>query len=365
MNKIIADTRTKILDILETVMHDNNDDNIIKAINNLRENRYKDEVTAKQNQQYNKKCKVDILTAAILRQKLLHPKNTTYRDIILSTLETYIIKHECRLATKKNIYFSLSSFYESICKFLQCEIEPFTIEPENPLISTLKALHSQDGVSKTELSTKIGGIGTSKKTVETYINQIQELYPSMKIEKFQKGREVFYRMPNTLHPIHLTLTMEELGVMMRCLSLAYSHQDENKDYSIPNSAITQIGLNIWSQSTWYAKKKISTIFPQIDTKIKSFVEEIDTYEPGEVLIEDIDQLLLMASKNKRHKITYDLIVSGEILTNKYIDFASSTGNNYFKIEDADSPIKKLSSHTNSNLRVVHKNEISKIWQHRN
>lgn len=356
MNHLISQRREEILDVLTKVSCDCTDKIILKVIENIKKNKITDMVKSSENYFNYKDCKVDLLTANILRSYHL---STSY--IILNLLESYIIKCQCRFDAKEKIYESLTNFHKLICNFLNCPYEPFSISPENPVTSTLHLLQKRTGISKTDLALQIGGIGTSKKTVEHYIELIKTMHPLIEIIKERRGKEIFYTMPNTLHPVHLTLTMEELGTLMRCLSLGYKHKPNGKNYTIPPSLIEQIGLNVLNQSSDYAKDVIASEFYKRDTDLSPFIDKLNSYEVDTEVTTDIDTLLLNITKTGKN---CDIELEGKLLVNKSIKLDNNKQGDHYLIYDAQPSMNKQTAPQTTSPISVHKDKIHNISIHK-
>ena len=358
MNNLITDKRTEILNILTEVANKCSDKNILKVVDNIKNNKISDIVKASENNLTHKKFKTDLLTAAILRSSDLEASN-----ILLNLLESYIIKYQVRFDAKERIYKSLLEYYKELCKYLDCPLEPFSIEPLDPITTTLHLLQTKDGISKADLAVQIGGIGTSKKSVDHYIGLIKTMYPLVELIKEKRGKEIFYFMPNTLHPFHLTFNMEELGVLMHCLSTGYLPNEKNNRHTISKSLIKQIGINIWNQSSQYAQDIIKSEFCIRDISLSKFIKEIEAYEPGDIIHNDLDADLLYYSKNK---IVCDIeLLDGKLLLNKLISYDTDKQGDYYLIMD-NSKYAKGCNHPNTiNYPLpIHKDNIQNIYMHK-
>lgn len=190
----------------------------------------------------------------------------------------------------------------------------------DPTVELIKMLHSQDGITKEELS---AGLNCSEKTVQTLLHRLTSHDDPLKLggepiflqidffdahsdccnykygDKYKKRRH--YRTKNTMHPLTFQFNLMQVGTLLYSLSKAYIESEMYSAY--------YIALNVWCQLSDYARARIKEIFaPQyetlsfliddlsdmLDKNIRVFESESEfMHSVGDL---SIDEKLLMAYK---------------------------------------------------------------------
>ena len=225
----------------------------------------------------------------ILRKNLDYAEETlsptwAYR-MITDTVSSYIHAY-CGPASAKQLV--CNALYE-LCKTLGAkhnipdhamylEDLPKPVE-EDVVISIIKALHNQEGISKEELRAKYG---VDPKTIQNYIYTLsgKRASASLRIGGFavkvpvechkevsrrQEPRK--YYTPNTLNPVVLQMNTIQTATLLQ--SFYYNHKKGNV---IP----LDMAIDVWSQLSNYTKKRIRDIFCKKDQAFSVFIEQIDT-----------------------------------------------------------------------------------------
>jgi len=152
-------------------------------------------------------------------------------------------------------------------------------------IRVLKELQNREGVTKDELSDKLGKcnktiqnelskLNSKKKGTETRIcGQIVKVpirYWDEADEEDKHKRNVrHYCTPNSLHPVFLQMNVMQAGTLLASLESTY-HNDE-WDISLG------LALDLWCQLTEYGRERVKIAFPGCN----EFWEELDDLMDGQ------------------------------------------------------------------------------------
>ena len=173
----------------------------------------------------------------------------------------------------------------------------------------IKELHSRKGATKEDIMKKIG---ISERAVQKNLRKLSpKLYEGNDIDKgnvyapfrlggqpvivdiqareFEGDNKKYYRTVNTMHPIILQENMMQVATLLQSLSQNfYNHQ---------NDISRIIAIDIWSQLSDYAQRRIEKIYAKADMDFAEFIEILkDTcptnhlchYTSERQMIEDAD-----------------------------------------------------------------------------
>lgn len=188
----------------------------------------------------------------------------------------------------------------------------------------LKELHSREGISKADLSRKLGvhektvyneieKIKGTKGTARIYGQQIQmkvnEDYVSGDIDKSYIKK---YHTKNTVHPVMLQMNISQTATMLSALAKAYLNEGKNIAWTL--------GFEIWGQLSKYGRERIETVYSTRDEDLITFIGELSmelekmplmTFQTELEAFSDLyyDEQLLVACKTG-HKCDITMFVDG-------------------------------------------------------
>lgn len=160
-------------------------------------------------------------------------------------------------------------------------------------IALVKELHAREGVSREELSKRLG---INQRAVQKDLRKLdRELYEgskrpgegeyvpfyiggqevSVKVEDVKSGekgdRKKYFRTLNTLHPIVLQENLMEAGILLQALAKHY--------YNYESEISRRIAVDIWCQLSDYAKERIRRFIAQDDPELTDLIMELEDDAP--------------------------------------------------------------------------------------
>lgn len=159
-------------------------------------------------------------------------------------------------------------------------------------IAMLKLLHARDGVTYEEMKNGLGRI--SPRSIQKDLIKIspslyggdgkpdvpfrlggQPLLAEIELvdpEEYHAAKKRF-RTLNTVHPLVLQENIMQLATLLKALAAQYFDQDDDVSRII--------AVDIWSQMSPYARKKIVDFYAFDDLKLADFISEIDNPCPDD------------------------------------------------------------------------------------
>ncbi len=210
-------------------------------------------------------------------------------NAIAAALVDYVENLETHYSIRQERQKTFSNWLMDIQKTYQVKDvsipEELTVA-EDTGIAMVKALHSQNGVTKDEIRKALGL--TDLRAVQKNLRRLSpDLYGGVKSEMgdeykpFRVGGQPLsvkikviegannarhYKTPNTLHPIILQENLLEVEILLKSLSLSWDRYNSNISISI--------AFDIWSQLSEYAKEKIKKDFEYEDAIHQDFLQII-------------------------------------------------------------------------------------------
>lgn len=295
MSTTFDERKHNILQILKSTATQSHDKTIQTFLDNITLCKIKDTVRANEDSYNSKGGTYDILSASILRGK-----NIADIQIIKNLIETYIKKYPSTLLYRTKLFDSLSFLYATICDYMKTDCDCLENSlTKSPDLEIIHILHEKKEVSKQYL---VAALHTTTDTIERHIESINLTYGEI-IQSHMQGRNLVYTMPNTIHPLRFSFTMEEVGDLIRSLALSYRYIPSPDEHSnnISENRIKELCAEVWLQLSDYAKSRTKDIYFEFDENLESFIEDVEDFieNPKEVSKEkDFDDLLQKAFKRE-------------------------------------------------------------------
>lgn len=226
-------------------------------------------------------------------------KQIAYK-IVSASLAEYIENFPAVFSFKQRTKEKFAVWLQKIAEQYEIEgveiPEILKIQPNenDTAIVMLKALHERKGVSKEELTRKLG-INHLRSIQKNLRKLSPDLYEGPDIEKdnvytpFRIGgqpvvadirvcgvnnkNQKLYSTPNTIHPIVLQENLMQVGTLLQALCRNYC--DYESEISMG------IATDIWSQLSDYAKERIERIFGAEDRTFQKFIDQLNNVCPNQ------------------------------------------------------------------------------------
>lgn len=235
----------------------------------------------------------------IKRRKADNNEKQLAYQTVSESLAEYIENFPAVFSFKQNTKEKFTMWLEKIA--VQYEIEGAKIpdilkiqqNEKDTAIVMLKSLHERKGVSKEELTRKLGI--NHLRSIQKNLRKLSPgLYEGPDIEKdnvytpFRIGgqpviadirergvnnkNQKLYNTPNTIHPIILQENLMQAGALLQALSRNFN--EHCSEISV------QIATDIWSQLSDYAKKRVEKVYAARDTDFADFINMLKDVCPN-------------------------------------------------------------------------------------
>ena len=220
-------------------------------------------------------------------------------SFIEEAMEEYLSQYPAPYSFKKRVKTKFGCWLKDIktkYSLLCCE-DPEWVNPSahDVGISMLKAMHSREGVTKEELVNELNC--DHPRTVQKYLRRISEdlfegestkyiedqhvpfyigdqpIRSKIKIIKKKSDRKRYYYTPNTIHPIILQENLMQVGALLTALFHNYN------DYESSISSL--IAIDVWSQLSDYAKRRIKLHYALNNKDFEDFIEMLEQECPDD------------------------------------------------------------------------------------
>ena len=224
-------------------------------------------------------------------------------------------------------------------------------------IAMLKLLHARDGVTYEEMKNGLG-----RKSLRSIHKDLIKIFPSLhkgdgapdvpfrlggqplvaEIElinpdEYSASKKRF-RTLNSVHPLVLQENIMQLATLLKALAVQYYDQEDDVSRII--------AIDIWSQMSPYARKKIVDFYAFDDLKLSDFIDEIgdpspddhSVYRTEKELLQEIempvDRALRYIMKATGRTGTIKLVTGEHIVAKEIYPAILDNGSNAYRVIDS-------------------------------
>lgn len=241
----------------------------------------------------------------LCNDKSIKDDNVLIHRIITRTLEEYLRHYPAPFSFKQRIREKFLEWITKIEKIYGIYDEDLNMEffedykSKNVAITIIKELHNRDGVTKKELSTKLGitpravlnamdkldgdgepyYLGDQPVRVEIEYLRVDE--DTAKEESVSNNARK-YRTYNTLNPIILQENMLQLYTLIKCMLIQID--DDNKQ-----TLLYAVLQDVYFQLSEYARQRVHKLMEVNDKQLLHYLQELDELAPTDDVVKFITE----------------------------------------------------------------------------